>query len=182
MTHSDNRRVRNNLGKFTIILGLAVLIWLVGKYGNDDGPAKIINFTPSDRTATAPPHAPDQPNTGTEGDQLDLNGTTILVGRIWTGDTDILGDRTCAPVAYRNMSDSDIQVAQYDWKLTTPQGLTLDATVGGATKMLPWGTIQPRGSAEGHVCFAAKFQNVGRWTLTYQPSMWSSDKLTWTNQ
>ncbi len=175
-------RVRDNMGKFAICLLLVAALYAWGKAGADDT-KPTINFTPSDRTATAvspPPTA----TTGTEGDQLTLNGVSILVGRIWDGNepNPFLGDRTCAPVAYRNMSDEPVDVSQYDWKLTTPGGLTLDATIGGANKMLPYGAIQPRGATEGHVCFDAKFTNQGRWTLVYQPSAWSSDKLTWTNQ
>ena len=132
-------------------------------------------------TAAAPP--PTEPNTGTEGDQLSLNGTTILVGRIWAGSPNvILGDQTCAPVAYRNMSGEPIRVSQFDWELTTPAGLTLDATIGAEKKMLPFGTIEPRGATEGHVCFDVKHENRGVWTLKYKPSIWTNGELTWTSQ
>lgn len=174
-------KIRDNLPSFALILVAVTGLYLLGATGTDK---PKIDFTPSPQTATAAPFVPATPDTGTEGDQLDLNGTTILVGRIWAGNepNPFLGDRTCAPIAYRNMSDSNIQLSQYDWQLQTPAGLILDAAVGGATKMLPWGTIAPRGAAEGHVCFATKFENRGRWTITYKPSAWSNDKLTWTNQ
>lgn len=175
-----SNKVRDNLGKFLIMLIVATGIFVYAKLGGDDT-APTVRFTPSDRTATASPAPPASLRDGHTGDQLDLNGTVILAGRIWSGETDILGDRTCAPIAFRNMTDDDVRVTQFDFKLITPAGLQLDATVGGATKMLPFGTTKPRGAAEGHVCFAQKFENRGTWTLVYQPSAWSDDKLTWTN-
>lgn len=175
-------KTTTNLRRAGIALLIVIALIVLGRLNADDTPT--VQFTPSDRTATAAAPPPQADTEGTEGDQLTLDGVTILVGRIWEGNepNQFLGDRTCAPVAYRNLSDSPVQLSQYDWKLTTPAGLTLDAAIGGANKMIPFGTIEPRGAAEGHVCFGAKFDNQGLWTLTYQPSMWSNDKLTWTNQ
>lgn len=176
-------KISKNPAGFLIIAALVAALWLIGTISGK-GEIKTIDFTPSEQTSSAQPFKSNDPQLGTEGDQLELNGTVILVGRIWASDTPnpILGDRTCAPVVYRNMGDEPIQVSQFDWKLTTPAGLTLDAAIGGATKMLPFGAIEPRGATEGHVCFATKHENRGLWKLTYKPSVWTNGSLTWTNQ
>lgn len=175
-------RIRDNPMAFFIMVLLTVLILVLSC--NNDPAVKHESSRPPAATPAILDQPVTAPTTGTEGDELNLNGTTILVGRIWASDkpNPILGDRTCAPVVYRNQSDDAVRISPFDWKLTTPQGLTLDATIGGATEMLPFAEIQPRGAAQGSVCFATKHENAGLWTLKYKPSIWSNGELTWTNQ
>lgn len=175
-------KIRDNPLGFLIMVLLAtgLFVWAC----NSDPAVQRENRLDLNPYPTSAPATPKSLASGTEGDQLELNGTVVLVGRIWASDQSnkILGDRTCAPVVYRNMSDEPIRVSPLDWKLTTPAGLTLDATFGGAAKMLPFGEIQPRGATEGSVCFDVPHENRGLWTLKYKPSIWSDGELTWTNQ
>ncbi len=181
---------------YAVAIAFSVIFVLVAFSKFAGTPNPTINFTPSTQTATASPVAAGTVSgaslgaetpastTGRTGDQLSLNGLSVLVGRIWATDqpSPILGDRTCADIAFRNQSGTPVDISMFDWKLTTPQGLTLDATIGGESLMLPFATVEQGGAATGSVCFATKFANAGTWTLKYKPSIWSNDQLTWTNQ
>ncbi len=150
-----------------VALGMAVAL-------STNPPPEALPFPSSTITS----NEVEESTTALLGQPLRQDDVQILAAPLVAGEEFFGEPRTCAHVQYANVGSDPSPLNLFNWKLQTPDGVILTATLGGTDNELPTGEVAAGGNAEGDVCFKTEVSDTGH-VLTYEPLSFTSDKLTW---
>jgi hypothetical protein len=159
---------------------LAALVLLFGLLGSKDRSQPVSQGAQTGVTTGYDYKGPVPSSTEAgAGYPLTYKDVTITATPLVKGRTILGRDTVCTTVDYQNNSADQINLNQFDWNLQTPEGVIVNSTFAGSDNDLDYGAIIPGGRAKGDVCFEGALG--GRQLVSYKPSFWSNDKLTWIN-
>lgn len=122
---------------------------------------------------------PDRPARGPAGATLSTrDGLQITVSGLRDRSA-YSGPHKCAEVTYRNGSTGTESFNIWDWKLQDPRGAIRRISILGDND-LSSGELAPGGTAQGQVCFDAKSDPAGDWTVIYEGGFLNGEELRWT--
>ncbi|MBN9735768.1 MULTISPECIES: DUF4190 domain-containing protein [unclassified Pseudonocardia] len=130
----------------------------------------------ADRTYSAP--APARPTSGAPGDTLTTRDGLELTTTPLRDRSDFMGPVRCTDVTYRNTGSGTASFNIWDWQLQDPDGVIRRISIGSDND-LSSGQLAPGGTVSGQVCFDAKADATGTWTVIYEGGLFSSEDLTW---
>jgi hypothetical protein len=167
-------------GVIVVLIAIIIAANAGGKKTTSAGPAPVAGGNKSPAGCAASPAAyPDQQKT----DCVALPDNSVAMANTavtatWTRSTDSLSQAViCAAVTIKNNNKSTISYNEFDWKLQTPSGKVLDASLAD-TNALNSGDLVGGGTASGNVCFDDPAQSGG-YVGIYKPDPYNATRGIW---
>ncbi|MBO4236991.1 DUF4190 domain-containing protein [Pseudonocardia alni] len=130
----------------------------------------------ADRTSA--PAVSARPTSGAAGATLGTRDGLQVTASALRDRSGFGGPHKCTDVTYRNGSDGTENFNIWDWKLQDPNGAIRRISIIGDND-LSSGELAPGGTAQGQVCFDAKTDPAGDWTIIYEGGLFGGEELRW---